>query len=367
MAMSRRDFLLGCGGVVLAACTGGSGDSRASAARTSEPGELAALRVPPYPSWPNEVFAERPDRLDAFARGYVREQGSKALDAPRFLHGWMPRRAFDEILDVRAGAALPGDLPGILLALHVSGYFGGVWLRGTIDGAQPGTHALAATKVPPRHEDFDRTIAKAERALSAARSDEADVIAYCRASLFPASDATPSLSGDGLAQGFGYNLGYLLEVLEHPPQGLRAPAVYRVRCSGALECTYARRRLRALDSLAPVERALRQRRGAYRELATRIEAEREAYVENGRLVWSSGLSVRGFTRHDYETLLDVSVSFLETTHATALAATRAAAERDVVAGRRAAVAHAAHAVWLGAYAMGLLEGRPKSDAPAFVV
>jgi len=356
---------------VLAACSGGSKGSRPSGttgASTSDPSAVPAaqLRVPSFPYWANDVFPVRSDRLDAFAMRYAQERGGKDLDLERFLYGWMPLHAFDEIFGGSLPGDLPGDLGGLLLAFHVSGYFGGVWLRGAIDTAQPGTSVLAKLKTTPSREQFDKTIARARRALTAARSDDAaDVVVYSRASLFPEPGAAAGFAGDGLAQGFGYNQGYMLQILEHPPEGLQTPAAYGVQCDGVLRCTYATPRLHALTSLTGVEAKLAQHDGAYAEVGPRIEKEQDAYVPKGRAVWSSGLSVKGFTQRDYETLLDVSASFLETLQATALAATQATAERDARLGRRAAVANAAMTIWLAAYTTGLVEGRPKNEVPSF--
>jgi hypothetical protein len=114
-----------------------------------------------------------------------------------------------------------------------------------------------------------------------------------------------------------------------------------------------------------VQRALAEGTAPYDALAERIAAEQDAFVPRGRAVWNGGLSVQGFSQRDYETLLDVSSSFLATLQATGLATARAIAEHDAATGRRAALADAAMTVWLDAYTTGLLEGRDPKSVPAF--
>ena len=86
-------------------------------------------------------------------------------------------------------------------------------------------------------------------------------------------------------------------------------------------------------------------------------------MKRGRQVWSSGLSVQGFSQSAYDQLLDVSGSFLEIVQATALVATHALAERDVAWMRRAALANACLAPWLGSYAQGLMDKRGDAGGP----
>jgi hypothetical protein len=115
----------------------------------------------------------------------------------------------------------------MLWALHLSGYFGGVWLRGALDRAQPGTSAVANVHNAPTEGNFRSTVATATKGNDAARAgDDAAVLAYNEASLFADAAAEPGIAGNGLSQGFGYNQGYLLQILEKPPEGLTTPAQY---------------------------------------------------------------------------------------------------------------------------------------------
>ncbi|GIU90658.1 MAG: hypothetical protein KatS3mg010_1757 [Acidimicrobiia bacterium] len=346
--------------VALAGCAGDDRGGRASADRTSSstvPQPRVTVAVPEYPFSDDPSIALDGQALDAYATQYVSTTAEP--DSERFLFGWLPVEVFDRIL--RSGD-VDGEEP--LGILYVSGYFGGVWLRGAIDRAQPGTSALANVRTTPSQEDFAETIELARTALDAATGPDDEALAYAEASLFPRPGVEAGFAGDGLAQGFGYNQGYLLQILEAPPAGLETPRDHQVTCNGPLSCTYASPRLGALRDLAATEAALREGSPpAYSELARRIAAEQDAFVPRGRAVWSGGLSVEGFGQRDYETLLDVSSSFLEALQATALTAARAAAEQDADAGRRAAFANAAMIVWLRAYTTGLVEGRTPPEVP----
>lgn len=354
--------------VVLGAALAGSGcsgddDAGARAERATTTAEVAVratVEVPEYPFWPNDVYVEDQALLDDLATEYAVEADDPG-DTERFLYGWAPIAAFDRIF---AEDLSPDEVRALLGLFHLSGYFGGVWLRGAIDRAQPGTSAIANLRTAPTEDGFRSSVADAQAALDAAEAGGDALIAYNEQSLFPQGEG--GFTGDGLAQGFGYNQGYMLQILEAPPSGLTTPDRYGVTCTGVFACEYVTPRLDALASLADVQAALAEGAPSYDALAPRLAAEQDAFVPQGRAVWSSGLSVEGFTQRDYETLLDVSSSFLETLQATALAATKAAAERDEQTGRRAAIANAAMAAWLSAYSTGLTEGRDPTDVPKIV-
>ena len=78
--------------------------------------------------------------------------------------------------------------------------------------------------------------------------------------------------------------------------------------------------------------------GSYSQVTAELLPVQEAAVPRGRSVWSSGLSVQGFPQSEYDQLLDVSSSFLETVQATALTMVQALGDRDAAKARRGAVA-----------------------------
>ena len=318
------------------------------------------VHLPEIPFWPNDVATEDRELLDQLGADYVSHCGPDAPEVARFLYGDLPVIAFDRIFDGEVADLGTGAL---LWMFHVSGYLGGVWLRGEIDKAQKESQ-LSGIALPPNREGFDRIIADARRGLEAAAASDDDVLAYNRASLFPADDAVGL--ANGLVENFGYNQGYLLEVLESPPAGLPTPKGYSVSAAGPLACAYESPKLAVLARFRPIETALAGRsKPVYADLASRIEPVQAAAVAKGRGVWSGGLSVQGFPAQEYELLLNVSSSFLEDVQATVLATVQAVAEGEAAIGRRAAIANSAMGLWLASYGMGLMEGRKNPAAPRF--
>jgi hypothetical protein len=323
-----------------------------------------SILVPSYPFWPNDIVSDEPDSLDELAQQFAMGRDAAELDFERFLYGFVPIRAFTRILaadsDVYADMGAIGEL---LYAFHLSGYFGGVWLRGEIERAQPNSR-LAGVALPPSEDGFRTAVERARTELAAVHAADDELLSHARASLLPSGDATALT--DGLAENFGYNQGYMLEILERPPEGLAPPAEYDVRPNGPLCCSYASPKLPLLDELSSIADSLRSgRTPVYKELAEQIAPIQQAGSVKGRGVWSSGLSVQGFGERAYVQLLDVSSTYLEGVQATALATVRAIAESDMASARRAAVANAGMAVWLAAYGAGLMECRPADDVPRF--
>ncbi|KAA0234399.1 MAG: hypothetical protein EDR02_09070 [Actinobacteria bacterium] len=316
--------------------------------------------LPEHPYWSNAVIVEDQELLDRLAGEYAAQTGAATaaeVDVARFLFGWVPVRLFDAIL---AGELPEEDTGGALWAFHLSGYYGGRWLRDEISAAQPDS-MMARYSIEPTEQGFARTVASVERGLAAAAGSDEAVLSHSEYLLFEApvlagEDSLLSIIPSGLVSNFGYNQGYYLEILAHPPAGVAGPEQYAVTCNGPLSCEYQEPKLAALDWLHPVEVALADGADpAYAELGDRIMPLQEAAVPLGRAVWSIGLSVEGFTQEAYDRLLDISSSYLEDVQAAGLAASRVIAEHDVELGRRVAVAGAAMDVWLSGYFVGLLD------------
>src|SRR5438477_616955 len=92
---------------------------------------------------------------------------------------------------------------------------------------------------------------------------------------------------------FGYNQGYLLQIVEKPPAGLSAPADF-VTCppaaaDGPLYCDYRTSKLAALHRFDSVSRRLRDGDAAYSALEQRIAPLQEAAIARGRMVWDGQL------------------------------------------------------------------------------
>ncbi len=382
--MQRRTFLLGAGGALLAAACSGDDDGGAAATSTtgatttSGPPGTAALPttttpttttpeaavtvlLPVYPSWSSQVVVPDQALLDQLAADYV-SGVSGTPEMERFLFGTAPVVAFDRIFEEPTAA----DVPGLIWVLYLSGYFGGRWLRREIATAQPDSF-LASFAIDPTEESFRAAEALADEGLVAAAADDAAVLTYARASLFdkppPPGEEDPIR---GLVDGFGYNQGYMLQILEAPPEGLETSAQYAITCERLLWCEYASPKLAAVERFRSASDRLSDPADATAAaLAAELQPVELDAVPRGRFVWSSGLSVQGFPQSSYDQLLDVSSSFLETVQITANAMVQAVLDEDTEAGRAGAVANAAMIVWLAAYRVGLLDGTDPIELPTF--
>ena len=325
---------------------------------------MPEVHLPEYPYFEGTTMT--PDRasLDDLATAYATRAGSAPV-MTRFLFGDVPIVLFDRIFAAGDPATLP--LGSYLWLYHVSGYFGGIWLRSELLRSGH-NHMMANVNLPPTAEQFTDEVGDAQRILDRAFGD--DVLAYNRESLFDQPNPeNPDAPVRGLADLFGYNEGYLLQIAEKPPRGLITPPGL-VDCpvdpvEGPLFCRYGTSRLAALRAFDDIAARLREGSGEYGALATELASAQALGIARGRTVWDGQLDVQGFEQDAYEQLLDISSAFLETVQATALATVHAVVERDAVVGARAAVANAMMTVWLRSYIVGLTDGRPV-PLPAFV-
>lgn len=327
---------------------------------TPSPTEESSVSValPEYPLFDTTVLRADQRLLDELAADYVAGLDGDEPEMERFLFGSLPVQVFDRIFS----GEVEGTAAELLWVMYLSGWFGGRWLRQEIVTAQPEA-PLAGFSAPPDETSFGASMERAQRALDARSGDEDTALGYAYESLvgFPGPDGEPV---DGLADNFGYNVGYMLEILASPPEGVVAGAEYDVTCEALLSCNYASPKLAVLDQLAPIADSLGDD-PSYAELAAALRPLQDAAIPRGRSVWSSGLSVQGFPQQEYDQLLDVSSSFLETVEATALTMAGAVATGDAEAARTGALANATMIVWLDAYIAGLTNGEGTIELPTF--
>lgn len=341
--------------------------STTEAPPTTEPEEpMITVELVDHPFWPNDVAVEAPDALDELAAAYAASlPAGTEPEMERFLFGSLAVTVFDEIF---AGTT-PERQAELMWMLHLSGYFGGRWLRGEIFAAEQDAAPVLGVDVTPSESGFLETIARAEARLAAIDGSDDEVIAAARAALF---DSPPAEEGDepirGLTDSFGYNRGYMLQILEAPPEGIEASPEFQINCGGLFDCVYVTPKLAVLPELGDFQAAINSDDPPDAALVAELLPVQEAAIPRGRAVWSGGLSVQGFSQRSYDQLLDVSSSFLETVQATALINTKAVAEGDVEAARTGLIAEAAQIVWLAAYFDGLLhgEGQENIELPRFV-
>lgn len=348
----------------IAACSsddgGESSDTTAEVTTTAAAPEIA-VELADYPDFTTDVMSTSPELLNAMAADYAATLESGVTpEMERFLFGYVPVEVFNRIFD-----GDDSETSGLLWLMWLSGYFGGRWLRGEIETAQPGAPLTTYSKTPDQ-ATFDTIMATAKVGLDAAAADDETVLAYALDSLYdkPAVEE----GGDpirGLTDNFGYNKGYMLQILEVPPEGLDAGPSYQITCGGLYDCTYATPRLRILTELAELQKQVAAGEGEFAEAVAELKPIQDAAEPRGRMVWSSGLSVQGFPQKSYDQLLDVSSSFLETVQATALVMVDAAVSDDANRARTGAIANAAMGIWLSGYRVGLIFGDGDKVLPTF--
>jgi hypothetical protein len=311
-----------------------------------------------YPYFAGTIMSPGPALLDQLASAYAAHQENEPPVMTRFLFADVPVVLFDNIFTAAEPAQLP--LGSYLWLFHLSGYYGGLWLRGEL--LQSGhNRMLANVNLPQNEEQFTAEVDDAKKVLDQAAG--ADVLRYNEESLYdqpnPDNEDAPIR---GLIDLFGYNEGYMLQIAEKPPAGLVTPADLVVcpidPADGPLFCEYRTSRLGALRTFDPVAAKLKRGSGAYADFAAKIAPIQAPGIARGRMVWDGQLDVQGFEQEAYEQLLDISSAFLETVQATALATVQAVAENEELVGRQAATANAMMAVWLRSYIVGLTDGRP---------
>ncbi len=365
---TRRDLLKRGAGLGLTAAVAPTLGSLNLSTTKPGGGSGVGVVVPDYPFFDGTTMRESPKLLDSLARKYQRAQAGDELVMTRFLFSYVPVSLFDRIF---ATSDPVDELPigPYLWLFHLSGYFGGVWLRGEL--VRTGHNAaLSGYSEPQTEAGFTAQVAKADTVLDAARSSNKLVVAYNEESLFDKENAEdPEMPERGLIDTFGYNEGYLLQIVDAPPAGLTTPPDF-VQCpanaaDSPLVCGYSVGRLKALRTFHPVAQKLAERKGAYADLAEQIAPLQAAGIERGRGVWDGLLNVQGFSQEAYEQLLDISSAFLETVQATVLASVQGAAESNASVGRRAATANAMLKLWLASYLIGITDGRPGRALPEF--
>ena len=191
--LSRREALvrgaglaaaLGMGGVTLASAASALGRSAGGKA-----GRGVTVVLPDYPFFPGTLMEEAPELLDSLARTYVKGEGNEDAVMTRFLFSYVPVTMFDRIYDAKSPAAtLP--MGGVLWLFHLSGYFGGVWLRDELvrTGKNP---AISGYSDPQDEAGFVALVGKAQARLDAATGRRHEVLEANEASLYDIPSETP--------------------------------------------------------------------------------------------------------------------------------------------------------------------------------
>lgn len=317
-------------------------------APASPPSEGMAVRLPSIPLPKAKSFTVSPEAIDALGCAECDKPGSP--DAARFFYGSLPLASVDEQI---AGTAT--DVSSSIGNLFASGYFGGIYLRGNLQGAGA-TDADLSPFAPLLDQIGAGTTAGIDsivgQLLKISRTgSDADV------------KNASTLWSAILAAIAGYNRGYLEVALENPPAGATAPTD-TFSCASLFDCRSTTLPMAALDQLKPQRKALLNPT-SFDWLAASTVATQIATTTNaaGRDVWTDLLADSDFTPDGYATIIDLSIGFLEVTQAALFANLAGAVGGNPDLARRGLVATASMVAWAGSYFLGLASPLKNSVQP----
>ncbi|MEZ4734625.1 MAG: hypothetical protein R3E79_46635 [Caldilineaceae bacterium] len=360
--MPRRRFLqlagLSATGLLMAAA-----DRRAYAAplmrNLAQQGRSASLQLnlPPYPFFANlqSVMTEDRALLDRLLAAYARETPSTAQDPIDFLSRYVPVQVFERTL--RPSEPDDPKLSTLLWLMHLAGYFGGVWLRTAFVNAGVPRGAFAVTEA-----SFTAVVERVNAARAAFQGGDAGVLAYAEAGLRGGNL-------QGLTDNFGYNAGYLDQILTGAkPVNVTAPAGYFTYNPAELfHGFYGVPEIKPLDNWRKQAQKAAERPGSrYAAIvegvgsADTLPAIQVAGVGRGQFVWAPGnqfnLNISNFDQATYDLLLVTSAYFLQCIQATALAALASASVGNADWARAAVRSNAMTIPYGGSYGVGLFDG-----------
>lgn len=354
-APSRRQALqlstLGATGLLLG--LGGARSARADAGGRAD----LQLSLPPYPFFSNlqSVMTEDRALLDRLLRAYGHDTPAAAQDPIDFLARYVPVYVFERTL--RPTDDDDDSLGSLLWLMHLAGYFGGVWLRTAFvrAGVPRGAFPVSAAS-------FNAVVARSSAALAAFAGSDAGALAFAEASLRGGNL-------QGLTDSFGYNAGYLAQILGGArPTAVSAPAGYFTYNPAALlAASYGVPTIDPLDKWRRrAEDAARRPGSRYAAIVTgtggadALPAIQAAGFGRGQFVWAPGnafgLNIAGFDQATYDLLLVTSAYFLQCVQAAGLAALASSAVANADWARGAVRAFAMTVPYGGSYGVGLFDG-----------
>lgn len=361
--LTRRRFLqcaaLGTTGLFLA-----TPGRPAYAAPVADQPQLQ-LNLPPYPFFANlqSVMTEDRALLDRLLAAYARETPTGLQDPIDFLSRYVPVYVFEQTLHP-SGSNDP-SLPTLLWLMHLAGYFGGVWLRTAFVNAGVSRNAF-----PVVEASFTAVVARLNAALAAFTGDDVGALAYAEASLRGGNL-------QGLTDNFGYNAGYLDQILTGAkPANVTAPAGYFVYNPTLLfDGFYGVPEIKPLDNWRKhAEKAAQRPDSRYAAIvqgaggADTLPAIQLAGNGRGKFVWAPSnqfnLNISNFNQATYDLLLVTSAYFLQCIQATGLAALASAAVANADWARAAVRSNAMTIPYSGSYGVGLFDGA--GQMPTFV-
>lgn len=269
-------------------------------------------------------------------------------DRDRFFSGRLALAALDALLADPTRADRTGHAGNLL----VSGYFGGIQLRGVLGsiGARDAGPAAPLLEQVGRSTaaGLDQEVGRLQRV--AADGSDAQV-QRTMAELAPV-----------LALLYGYNLGYLRETLEHPPAGTTVEG--RIECPTELSC---RTPALPLAGAARYDATFAHLAGPadprWSSTAAVLHGLVDAAEPGGRAVWSRLLAGDGFDARGYEAIVDLSGGFLQVSGVALAGAAEASSGGDPELARASLALTAGLIAWAGSYFLGLASPLPDTALP----
>lgn len=300
---------------------------------------IPAVPLPPASSW--TVSAEALADLACHAC-----ESGDPVDPTTFFYGTAPMATVDRMVE---GAA--ADRRAALGTMFASGYFGGLYLRGSLgnDGADLAPFAPLLDQIGAGTQSgLDAVVGGLLETASAGTPQEV-------------RDAAGAWSAV-LAAIAGYNRGDLAVLVDTPPAGVDSSGV--LTCSSTFDCRSPRLPLAALDVLSGQRAKLTSPPDlGWLAAATTANAIAGAATPAGRDVWNGILSSSTLEPTAYLGLVDLSVGFLQVTQAAMLATLAGPTGGDLALARRGLETAAALVTWAGSYFLGLASPLPSSTQP----
>ncbi|XGV96267.1 MAG: hypothetical protein ACAF41_26490 [Leptolyngbya sp. BL-A-14] len=318
------------------------------------------LNLPPYPFFDNlrTVMTEDLDLLDRLLSAYTRQTPTASQDPIDFLSRYVPVYVFEQTL--RPSDSSDPSLSTLLWLMHLAGYFGGVWLRNAfIRFPVPGSPS-PRPGIPPSEIAFAGVVARINAALTAFGGNDAGALAYAEASLRGGQN-------QGLTDSYGYNAGYLDQILTgSKPTNAAAPAGYFTYCNTVLfDGLYGVEEIKPLNQWRHrAERAVLQPNSRYAAIVEgngetdTLLAIQAAGNVRGKLTWQPQnvfLGIANFDQPTYDLLLATSAYFLQCIQATGLAALAASAVGNPDWARGGVRSNAMTVPYTGSYGVGLFD------------
>lgn len=341
--MSRVRLLLGA--VVASLLVAGCAPAPQGSIPATVTAHAAVPEMPLPPGRSMVVSAELLERASC-----VECERADGADRDRFFSGRLALAALDALLAAPARSDRTGHAGNLL----VSGYFGGIQLRGVLGsiGARDAGPAAPLLEHVGRSTaaGLDQEVGSLQR-LAADGSDAQ--VQRTMADLAPV-----------LALLYGYNLGYLRETLEHPPAGTTVDG--RIECPTELSCRTPALPLAGAARYDATFTRLAAPGGddpRWSSTAAVLHGLVDAAEPGGRAVWSQLLAGDGFDAGGYEAIVDLSGGFLQVSGVALAGAAEAASGGDPVLARASLALTAGLIAWAGSYFLGLASPLPDTALP----